>query len=381
MNKFAILSLVIIFILLILLKVNFFWLALLAVAAAYFVRRHLQNSKQEQINKEVLKEAEDLEKSSPQISSQKEKTRLDKNAPETKKTKAPSKRKDSSSNENFVLVKGGNFIMGGSDMAKKNHDYSHDVELDDFYINKYQVTMKEYIEFLNEANINRDGSLNGVPYIKLDPKTSPIVFENNHFFFRKNRYADRLSCPVFNVTWLGAQAYCDWAGYRLPTEAEWEYAAMGGTPKIGLAYQSKYPYSGSKDLDKVAWNYRNSGELYLKEWWEHGAENNKGRVHGVGLKEANSLGIYDMSGNVWEYCSDYYAKYPYSRQKNPQGPDVVQEYSPDVDAVTKKFNWKKKVIRGGSWYNLDSCHVKIRAKAEIDSYNTGMGFRVCKSIN
>ena len=151
--------------------------------------------------------------------------------------------------------------------------------------------------------------------------------------------------PVENVSYEDAVAFCRKLSsltgrtYRLPTEAEWEYAARGGNQSQG------YKYSGSNDLSSVAWYSGFRG------------------THAVGIKRANELGLYDMSGNVWEWCSDWYGKnyYSYSPQSNPQGPG----------------SGKYRVIRGGSWYGSASyCRVSFRYDRTPSRRNFDLGFRV-----
>jgi sulfatase modifying factor 1 len=127
--------------------------------------------------------------------------------------------------------------------------------------------------------------------------------------------------PVLYVTWYDAQRFCEWMStktgkhYRLPTEAEWEYAAKGGV------LSNKYRYSGSNDIEEVGWVKSNAG----------------GQIMNVGLKKPNELGIYDMTGNALEYCSDWFDKhyYQYSPADNPKGPEGDHE----------------KVSRGGGVYS------------------------------
>ncbi|MFW6122182.1 MAG: formylglycine-generating enzyme family protein, partial [Petrotogales bacterium] len=133
-------------------------------------------------------------------------------------------------------------------------------------------------------------------------------------------------------------------GYRLPTEAEWEYAARGGNKSNG------YKYAGSNDPDEVAWYWDNSG----------------GHTHEVGTKKPNELGIYDMSGNVWEWCQDWYDSdyYEESPKTNP--------YNHEMGSY--------RVSRGGSWYFYASfVRVADRYRSNPDVTNVSFGFRVCRT--
>ncbi len=155
----------------------------------------------------------------------------------------------------------------------------HRVCLDDFKIDKYEVTQSQFKQ----------------------------VMGNN-----PSRFSTCGDCPVEQVTWLEAMEYCEKGDKRLPTEAEWEYAARSGG--------KSEKYSGGADIDSVAW-YRN---------------NSDGKTHPVGRKHANGLGLYDMSGNVWEWVSDRYDKGYYKRspESNPKGPSKDE----------------RRTLRGGSWY-------------------------------
>ena len=129
--------------------------------------------------------------------------------------------------------------------------------------------------------------------------------------------------------------------FRLPTEAEWEYAARGENRSQG------YKYSGSNNLNSVAWYADNSGNT----------------THDVGLKSPNELGIYDMSGNVWEWCSDWYGNYSSSSQTNPTG-----SYSGSI-----------RVSRGGSWYSdARYCRVSTRSNFTPDRRYISLGLRLAQ---
>ena len=176
--------------------------------------------------------------------------------------------------------------------------------------------------------------------------------------------------PVESVTWYDAVEYCNrlskkegltpcysgsgdnitcnWNanGYRLPTEAEWEYAAKGGINK------DDYKYSGSNNFDEVAWYYENSGVM----------------THDVGTKKANSLGIYDMSGNVWEWCWDWFDEDYYSRspRNNPTG----------------AASGSSRVFRGGGCgSDADRASVSGRGINRPSHRHFSRGFRVVRSVN
>ncbi len=147
--------------------------------------------------------------------------------------------------------------------------------------------------------------------------------------------------PVEQVTWHEARAYCSQLGKRLPTEAEWEYAARGGT-------KTEY-YWGDEMNPDYAWFEENAAEA----------------THPTGTKKPNSFGLYDMSGNVWEWTADWYAKrfYEESPKKDPQGPKSGEE----------------KVIRGGSWYSSDR-HLSSATRywSEPNIRNSNFGFRCAR---
>lgn len=163
--------------------------------------------------------------------------------------------------------------------------------------------------------------------------------------FNKNCYM----CPVENISWVDAQKFITKLNkinnehYRLPTEAEYEYAARGANKSRG------FDYSGSNDINDVAWYINNS----------------KGRSHSVGEKKPNELGLVDMSGNMWEWCSDWYdmSYYKTSPSDNPQGPE----------------NGEKKVVRGGTWLSLDvGCLAVSRGALNPVSKDKFTGFRIVR---
>jgi formylglycine-generating enzyme required for sulfatase activity len=214
-------------------------------------------------------------------------------------------------------IPGGTYQMG-STSGNSDEQPVRFVTLKPFWISKYEVTVKDYRSYC--AIIG--SSL---------PQAPPWGWHD--------------SDPIVNVTWNDAVRYCQWMdsttgkGVRLPTEAEWEIAARGGSKSKG------YAYSGSSNIDRVAWYYSNSGKT----------------VHPVGSKIANEIGIFDMSGNVWEWCSDWYGQYSAVVQSDPHGP----------------ASGTSKVIRGGSWINDESiCRVSLRSYTIPTGSGNGLGFRI-----
>jgi formylglycine-generating enzyme required for sulfatase activity len=153
--------------------------------------------------------------------------------------------------------------------------------------------------------------------------------------------------PVENVSWNDTQEFIQKlnvktrGNYRLPTEAEWEFAARGGNNSVG------YKYAGSDDISTVAWYYSNSGE----------------EAHSVGLKLPNELGIYDMSGNVWEWCQDWYGIYSPIQPNNPIG----------------AYSSSTRVLRGGSWLdNARNARIVDRGNGKPEYSDYCYGFRLAK---
>jgi len=211
----------------------------------------------------------------------------------------------------MVSVIGGSFQMG-SESGSSNEQPVHPVILSDFQISKYEITNLQYCAFLNATGVNSAGSYNGTAYIAISDSRCQINYSGGQFIPENSKD----NYPVIFVTWYGAKAFCEWAGGRLPTEAEWEYAASGGNQSNG------YTYSGSNNAAEVGWYNSNSG----------------GATHPVGQKLSNELGLYDMSGNVFEWSSDRYSESYYSQSpsENPPGPTSGTD----------------RVLRGGSFvYN------------------------------
>jgi formylglycine-generating enzyme required for sulfatase activity len=220
----------------------------------------------------------------------------------------------------MVFVKGGTFLMGCTDGNREclSDEFPvHKVTLDDFYISKYEITQQQWEQIME--------------YNESEFKGENLPVENIIY--------DSIQSFIMRLNILTGKKF------RLPTEAEWEYAARGGNKS------KKKKYAGSNNVNDVAWYKDNGGE----------------HTSPVGKKKPNELGIYDMSGNVWEFCEDWYVDYKDEEQINPRGP----QENPDGFLFTR-------VLRGGSWrsYYAEECRVSRRDGGHIGASTPFWGFRV-----
>jgi uncharacterized repeat protein (TIGR02543 family) len=237
-----------------------------------------------------------------------------------------------------VVINGATFKMGKDSTGWVSVSPMHNVTLSSYCIGKYEVTQLQYAQVMG---------------------SNPAYL-----------YGVGDSFPVYNVSWFDAVDFCnelsgidgleqvymvsgneitaDYSknGWRLPTEAEWEYAAYGN------ASSYNYEYSGSNNASTVAWYDSNSGSM----------------THAIGTKKPNEFGIYDMSGNVEEWCWDWDGSYSSEAQVNPLGPS------------TGVYN-NHRIKRGGNWYApIDYCCTYVRASSSPSFTNRCIGFRVVRSV-
>lgn len=211
----------------------------------------------------------------------------------------------------MIYVDGGTFYMGNNIFG----DSTHEVRLSSFYIAETVVTQALWELVMNWNHSDYKGTCN----------------------------------PVENVSWNNCQEFIESLNkmtgqtFRFPTEAEWEYAARGGKSSNHTLY------SGSNNIDDVAWYCANS----------------RSKTHPVAQKMPNELGLYDMSGNVWEWCEDFYEPYMSKKQVNPHGPQFGS----------------KRIVRGGSWnYSEDYCQVDLRHSYAQNMLFDGLGLRLAMSV-
>ena len=271
----------------------------------------------------------------------------------------------------MVLVKRGSFQMGSNE-GDSDEKPVHTVTLTyDYWMGKYEVTFDEYDAYTKAVGKGQASDYSSWAGYNMGRGTRPVI----------------------NVSWNDAIAYCNWLsekegiakaydsngnlldrngrtttditkvqGYRLPTEAEWEYAARGGTDSKG------YKYAGSNDLKEVGWYWQNAGDKWLpgtdSDWDYNKIKANKNKTHPVGEKKGNELGLYDMSGNVWEWCHDWWGGYASTTQTNPTGPG----------------SGSTRVKRGGSWYYYPLfCRVALRSSNTPTNSHYDLGFRLSRT--
>ncbi|MEO1263069.1 MAG: SUMF1/EgtB/PvdO family nonheme iron enzyme [Bacteroidota bacterium] len=225
----------------------------------------------------------------------------------------PNPAKKRKSGFDLVKVKGGSYIMGSPENEgdRQNDECQHSVTVKDFQIGRYEVTQADWREVMGKfpPDLNFKG-------------------------------CDQ--CPVEGVSWNDVQVFLKKAStrygvqYKLPTEEMWEYAARGGANSKG------YKYAGSNSINEVAWYGSNSGKM----------------THPVGGKKDNELGLYDMCGNVWEWCADEWQSYP--------------------DCGNGLSYKNHRVVRGGSWDNLRRCRVAGRGRDYSSGRLNTLGFRLAR---
>ena len=249
----------------------------------------------------------------------------------------------------MVDVPGGTFTMGCVEErdgpCEEDEFPAHEVRIGDFTISKYEITNRQYVTFLNMVSSQ---VLSSQELYNFDETDARIRLENGRYVVQ----AGYDQHPVTNINWHAAKAFSQWLSdqtgdnYRLPTEAEWEYAARGGEKGASQGFR----YAGSNNIDEVAWY----------------SENSNGNSHPVGQKKSNQLGIYDMSGNVWEWVEDCW-------HDNYQG-------APGDESAWVQGDCSNRVDRGGGWFgNARLCRAANRSNDIPTAGNYVVGFRLARS--
>lgn len=254
----------------------------------------------------------------------------------------------------MIFIQGGTFKMGSNDYD--NEQLVHPVTLNSYSIGKFEVTVKEYMVFVNETQSHFP------EWLELNNNYN-IHTGTDGYYKKMGDALQNEKSPIVGISWHDAVAYCEWLSnktgkkFRLPTEAEWEYAAKGGSKA------RNNNWAGTSDTFQLQ-KYANFCDKNCKESWVNKTQND-GFVYTapVGQFLPNELEIYDMSGNVKEWCSDWYGTYLDYALKNPTG------------ATSGSY----RVIRGGSWNSIDAiCRVTTRSILNPSNKDSFVGFRVVR---
>ena len=303
----------------------------------------------------------------------------------------------------MVWIPGGTFRMGTTERHPHFADApEHEVEVGGFWMDETEVTNAQFAEFVKatgyvtvaEQKPTLESIRAGLPPGEPDPPADKLVpgalvftqppgpVPNHHSYWWKwvpgacwkhpegpgSDITDRMNHPVVQVCWKDAVAYAKWAGKRLPTEAEWEFAARGGLEG------KKYAWGDDPPEENGKWRCN----IWQGKFWENTPADGYLRTAPVKSYPPNGYGLYDVAGNVWEWCSDWYRPdyYANSPRRNPQGPES------SFDPTEPNPLTPKRVTRGGSFLCSDGFCSRYkpygRGRDEADSDQSHVGFRCVK---
>ena len=259
--------------------------------------------------------------------------------------------------DGMVLVPTGKFLRGNNLAVHVDARPAHTVELAAYWIDAHEVTNEQFAKFVDATNYRTTAEELGYSYVFDTTKAQWKKIQGANWRNAagpEDKLATKGQWPVVHVSWFDATAYARWSGKRLPTEAEWEKAARGSL------HDAAYPW-GTTEL---------VGGVRQANYWSSGDDAADARRQAVGMYAPNRLGLYDVAGNVWEWCDDWYAADAYQsvRGTNPRGPES------GID----------RVARGGSWVG------STNGSTEIKVYHRGhfppafsadhLGFRCVKDV-
>jgi formylglycine-generating enzyme required for sulfatase activity len=260
----------------------------------------------------------------------------------------------------MILIPGGASRMGNDASPRDAERPAHEVVIEEYLLDEHEVTNRQFAEFIEATRYVTTAEGRGFSMVydlkKKQWEKCPGACWR-HPGGPETTLDGKDELPVVHVSWLDAQAYCQWAKKRLPTEAEWEFASRGGLR------DADYPWGREETLDG----------RYMANYWQHdkaGAADGFEVLAPVKSFPANRYKLYDMSGNVWEWCEDWFAEdyYVQSRRENPSGPKEGLQ----------------RVVRGGSWLCpenfFDGITVFARSSRLPEDSFQNVGFRCAKSL-
>jgi len=260
----------------------------------------------------------------------------------------------------LILIPGGTFDMGDTiGDGEPDEQPVHSVTLSDFYMGKTEVTVGQFRQFVEATGFQTDAEKQGWAWAWTGSKWEKVEGAS----WRNPGFAQGDDHPVVNVNWYDANEFCKWAGCRLPTEAEWEYAARNKGQAI------TYSWGNAKPAGNQGGNVADeSARKKFPDWTSFkGYDDGYIFTAPVARFDANELGLFDMTGNVWEWCFDWYdaSYYQNSPDNNPQGP----------------ASGTARVIRGGSWNSDErNCRLSFRGWSSPSVKHVDFGFRVVQDL-
>lgn len=274
--------------------------------------------------------------------------------------------------DNMLRIQGGTFKMGSTD-GEDDEKPVHEVTVSDFYLSKYELTVAEFQTFIEASGYQTDAEKNGEGSNFYNSTTAnwerkPGIdwrYDAEGNFRPESEY----NHPVIHVSWNDAMAYCYWLSqktgktYRLPTEAEWEYAAGNGSR------HTKYSWGDGEPAGKKVGNVADETTASQYKWTKTNIFLNYNDGYAstapAGSFDSNDFGLFDMTGNVWEWRSDWNGNYSSEKQTNPGGPS----------------SGVHRVFRGGGWYGSPQyCRVAARGNLSPAHRYENLGFRLARSL-
>ena len=269
--------------------------------------------------------------------------------------------------DEMVWIAGGRFLMGSDFSPDPAARPQHQVVVRSFWLDPHEVTNAEFARFVAATGYLTSAERHGQGWVFEPMRRGWVLMPGadwRHPFGSHSSIAGQERLPVVMVSWYDAAAYARWAGKRLPTEAEWEYAARGGSYDADFPW-GRQPQIGGQEMGNAWQGWFPDRDL--------GLDGARGLAN-VGSYPPNRFGLYDMSGNVWEWCADWYAEdyYQLAERENPAGP----QREPAAARRTQ---------RGGSWLSADNVGAEIqvwaRGAGAPDIGRNHLGFRCARDAN